>query len=313
MGKLRVPGFPATVLAIAGFVFAVACSGYAQQTAKVSSTPPEEKSVVVFGQKIHYVEAGNDGPTLILLHGLGADSSIWAANLATLSEKTHVFAIDQIGFGRSDKPLLDYRITTFTDFLYGFMQALKIPRATLVGHSVGGWVAADFAVQHHDMIDKLVLVDSAGVTPKEWKGGRTPVNLNPASLTDTRKTLEFLFYDKAIITDQLVQQLFERRLRNGDGYTVTRVLEGMGFDAWPTKRLAAVKAATLLIWGREDALTPVGHGETLHKGIPNSRLEVLGHCGHLPQIEKPAYFNKLVLDFLFPSTQKTPPETRTSF
>jgi len=158
----------------------------------------------------------------------------------------------------------------------------------------------------------IYLVDSAGVTPKEWKGGRTPVNLNPASLTDTRKTLEFLFYDKAIITDQLVQQLFERRLRNGDGYTVTRVLEGMGFDAWPTKRLAAVKAATLLIWGREDALTPVGHGETLHKGIPNSRLEVLGHCGHLPQIEKPAYFNKLVLDFMFPNPQKTPPETRTS-
>lgn len=313
MGKLHLSHFPATALVVAGFLFLVAACA-AQQTAKVTAEPLQEKSVIVFGQKIQYVEVGSEGPTVILLHGLGTDSSIWAANLAALSEKTHVFAIDQIGFGRSDKPPLDYRIATFTDFLNGFMQALKIPRATLVGHSLGGWVAAEFAIQHPHMTDKLILVDSTGIKSRNWKDARSsPVNLNPASLADTRKTLEFLFHDKSIISDQLVRQLFERRLRNADAYTVTRVLDGMAYDQWLGKGLSQIKTPALLIWGRNDALTPLSDGEALHRGIPNSRLEVLGNCGHLPQIEKPADFNKLVLDFLFPSPQKTPADVRTSF
>ena len=311
MGRLEAPYFPATVFAVAGFLF-LASAGYAQQTAKVTAEPPREQSVTVFGQKIQYIEAGGEGPTVILLHGLGADSSIWAANLAALSEKTRVFAIDQIGFGRSDKPPLDYRIATFSDFLHGFMQALKIPKATLVGHSLGGWVAMEFAIQHPEMAEKLILVDSA-IKPKSWKNGRPPVNLNPASLGDTRKTLEFLFHEKSIITEQLVQQLFERRLRNADAYTVTRVLEGLEHEEWPGKRMNNVRAATLLIWGREDALTPVNDGVNQRRSIPNARLEILDRCGHLPQIEKPAEFNKLTLDFLFPNPQKTPAETRTSF
>lgn len=311
MQRLWASNFPATLLAVAGFLFAL--SAHAQQTAKVTTEPPQEKSVIVFGQKVQYVEAGIDGPTVILLHGLGADSSIWAANFAALSEKTHVFALDQIGFGRSDKPPLEYRIATFTDFLQGFMQTLKIPHATIIGHSLGGWVAAEFAIQHPQMVEKLILVDSNGIKGSWKNASSSPVNLNPASLADTRKTLEFLFHDKSIITDQLVQQLFERRLRNADAYTVTRVLDGLSHDQWLSKRLGSVRAPALLIWGREDALIPLGQGEALNRGIPNSRLEVVDNCGHLPQIEKPAHFNKLVLDFLFPNPQKTPPETRTSF
>lgn len=181
-----------------------------------------------------------------------------------------------------------------------------------MGHSLGGWVVTDFAIKHPEMTEKLILVDSA-IKPKSWKKGRPPVNLNPASLGDTRKTLEFLFHEKAIITEQLVQQLFERRLRNADAYTVTRVLEGLEHEEWPGKRMNNVRAATLLIWGREDALTPVNDGVNQRRSIPNARLEVLDRCGHLPQIEKPAEFNKLALDFLFPNPQKTPAETRTSF
>jgi 2-hydroxy-6-oxonona-2,4-dienedioate hydrolase len=301
---------PAAAIAVAGFLFVAAAQ--AQQSAKLTTEAPREQSVTVFGQKVHYVESGSEGPTVILLHGLGADSTIWAANLAALSEKTHIYAIDQIGFGRSDKPPLDYRIATFSDFLYGFMQALKIPKATLVGHSLGGWAAMDFAIQHPEMTDKLILVDAA-IKPKSWKNGRSPVNLNPASLSDTRKTLEFLFYDKSTITDQLVQQLFERRLRNADAYTVTRVLEGLEYEEWPAKRLNNVRAATLLIWGGEDALTQVDDAVSLRKSIPNARLEIVSKSGHMPHIEQPADFNKLVLDFLFPNPHKTPAETRTSF
>src|SRR5215212_7496178 len=100
------------------------------------------KEVLVFGQKIHYVEAGS-GPTVILLHGLGGSTQVWQFNIAALAEKYHVIAPDQIGFGKSDKPLVNYRIRTYVDFLDQFCKQLKIERASLVGSSMGGWVRSE--------------------------------------------------------------------------------------------------------------------------------------------------------------------------
>ena len=101
------------------------------------------KEVLVFGQKIQYVEAGS-GPTVILLHGLGGSSQAWGPNTSALAEKYRVIVPDQIGFGKSDKPLVNYRIRTYVDFLDQFCKQLKIERATLVGSSMGGWIAAMF-------------------------------------------------------------------------------------------------------------------------------------------------------------------------
>ncbi|MGA2539216.1 MAG: alpha/beta fold hydrolase, partial [Terracidiphilus sp.] len=101
--------------------------------------PPSEKVAVVFSQNIHYFEAGQ-GSAVVLLHGLGGGKEAWMASFGALAAQYHVYAIDQIGFGHSDKPLLDYKIATFADFLQGFMQAQNIPKATLVGNSLGGWI-----------------------------------------------------------------------------------------------------------------------------------------------------------------------------
>jgi pimeloyl-ACP methyl ester carboxylesterase len=111
------------------------------------------KEVVVFGQKINYVEAGS-GPTVILLHGLGGSTQVWGFNTAALAEKYHVVVPDQIGFGKSDKPFVNYRIRTYVDFLDQFCKQLKIDRATLVGNSMGGWIAAMFTAAFPDRVDK---------------------------------------------------------------------------------------------------------------------------------------------------------------
>ncbi len=107
----------------------------------------QEKTAVVFDQNIRYIEAGQ-GPPVILLHGMGGVKESWMGNFGALAAGYHVYAIDQIGFGHSDKPLLDYKIATFVDFLYAFMQTQNIGKATLVGNSFGGWIALDFAMQH---------------------------------------------------------------------------------------------------------------------------------------------------------------------
>ena len=127
----------------------------------VSTIPlPKPQTVMVKDHKIVYYEAGQ-GNVVILIHGLGADSHHWAANIGPLSSGFHVIALDQIGYGKSDKPVMRYTVGNFAEYLHGFMEALNIPKASLVGNSLGGWVALDFTIRHPDMVDKLVLVDAA--------------------------------------------------------------------------------------------------------------------------------------------------------
>jgi 2-hydroxy-6-oxonona-2,4-dienedioate hydrolase len=265
--------------------------------AQFQPSMPPEKAVILYGQSIHYYEAGQ-GPNLIFLHGLGGDATNWAPNIGPLAEKYHVYGPDQIGFGNSAKPLVEYRIETFVAFLHAFMQALNIPKATLVGNSLGGWIAADFAARYPEKVDKLVLVDAAGLGP-EGPPTPLPVDLNPASPSGMRKVLEFIVYNKQWVTDEIARQAFEQRLKRGDGYTIQRVIAGiLAGNQFLDAKVGSIKAPTLVLWGREDALTPLSLGERFQKGIPGAKLTVLDQCGHIPQLEKPLEFNKALLEFL---------------
>ncbi len=262
-------------------------------SAQTQPSLPPEKTAVVYGENIRYIEAGQ-GPTAILLHGLGSVKEIWSANIGALSAKYHVYAPDQIGFGHSDKPLLEYKITTFVDFLHAFMQSQNLSKATLVGNSLGGWIAIDFAARHPEMVDKLILVDSAGLP---W--GKAPaVDLNPASLADMRTLIDSIFYDKKMVTEQFVLQAFTNHVRNNDGYTIQRTLAGLAQNQFEDAKLSSIHAPTLVVWGREDELIPVSSGEKLRDGIPQAKLVVFEQCGHIPQLEKPAEFNQALIDFL---------------
>lgn len=262
--------------------------------AQVAPMPPE-RTALVFGQSIHYYEAGQ-GPAVVLLHGLGANAGIWAANIGPLSAQYRVIAPDQIGFGHSDKPLIDYRIATFVDFLHGFMQSQKIAKATLVGNSLGGWIALDFARQHPEMVEKLVLVDAAGLS---FESAPPTVNLNPASLDDTKKVLSVVFYNQAMVTDLAAAVVFARHLKDNDGYTIRRVIDGFtSSNQLEDTKLSSVHVPTLVVWGADDALLPLSMGERFHAGISGSKLIAIKECGHIPELEKPEDFNRALLDFL---------------
>jgi 2-hydroxy-6-oxonona-2,4-dienedioate hydrolase len=254
---------------------------------------PPEKVAVVFGQNIHYYEAGQ-GPVVILLHGLGAVKEVWMASFGALAPRYHVYALDQIGFGHSDKPLLEYKIATFVDFLQGFMQAQNISKATLVGNSLGGWIAIDFSVQHPGMVEKLVLVDSAGLSSMQMPA----VDLNASSLAGMRAVLEAIFYNKNFVTDQSVMQVFTDHVRNNDAYTIQRTFAGLATPQFEDAKLASIHLPTLVLWGRQDELIPVASAEKLRGGISGAKLVVFEACGHVPQIEKPAEFNQALLEFL---------------
>jgi pimeloyl-ACP methyl ester carboxylesterase len=258
---------------------------------------PPPQTVLVRGRKIVYYEAGK-GSVVILLHGLGADSHHWAANIEPLSQNFHVIALDQIGYGKSDKPVMRYTVGNFADYLHGFLEAVKIPKASLVGNSLGGWVALDFTIRHPETVEKLVLVDAAGLHPtsplRRPKGGWT--NVTPFN---THWFFDLMDANKQWATTDLGPHAFERHVKNGDSYTVaSSVAEMITGREFEDKKLDKVHTPTLIIWGRDDMLIPLAMGEHFNKGIAGSQMIVIDGTGHIPMVGKPAEFNQAVQKFL---------------
>jgi len=257
---------------------------------------PAENSVTVFGARLHYVDAGS-GSVVVLLHGLADDVGVWESVIPALAAKHRVIALDQVGFGRSDKPLLDYRAATFVDFLDGFLNELKIDRASLVGNSLGGWIAADFALAHPERIERLVLCNAAGYAAvAKNMNPRTFSALRLASRDDIRHLGPLTFHDKRFYED--VDLAFKQRVTAGDGYTVNQVLDSIlrGEDVLDG-RVGAIHKPTLILWGREDKLIPLSFAERFHKEIAGSRLEIIDNCGHMPHVECADKFNQALLKF----------------
>ena len=260
-------------------------------------TPKTDKFVTVYGAKIHYVEAGSGAP-LILIHGLADNVAVWDSVIPPLAAKFRVIAFDEIGFGHSDKPLLSYRVSTFVDFLDGFMTELKIERASLVGNSLGGWAAAAFALTHPERVERLVLSDAAGYAAlAKTMDPRALRALRLASREDIRYLGPLTFHDKRFYQD--VDLAFKERVTAGDSYTVSQLLDSMtrGDDVLDN-RLHAINRPTLVIWGRDDKLIPLNFGERFHQEIAGSRLRIIDNCGHMPQVECANEFTAAVLEFL---------------
>ena len=260
----------------------------------------QEKSVTVFGAKINYVEAGDPGkPKVILLHGLGGSIGNWQTNIAAIGQNYHVIALDHIGFGKSDKPPLKYRLGTFVDFLDKFMSELKIEKASLVGNSLGGWIAALTAIKYPNRVEKIVLADAAGIIPATYNEAEV-YQLNNSTRDEIRLNLKRLFATPALQNNEaLVDQFLTLRVLSGDGNTINSLIESIKRkEDFLNTRLGEIKKPTLIIWGKQDGLLPVADAYTFNKGIVNSELVIFDNCGHAPQFEKAIDFNKAVLAFL---------------
>jgi pimeloyl-ACP methyl ester carboxylesterase len=289
--------FPRYIFSSMLLAAALAVAAYAQSAA------PASKHVEIFGQKIHYLEAGSaSNPAVILLHGLGGDTTNWAMTVPALASKYHVFVPDQIGFGQSDKPIANYRVAMLVEFLDVFYRKLNIHKATLVGNSLGGWTAASFAAEHPEKVDKLVLVCAAGYTPKRYGGvelsKETLSAANPSTTADLKRLFGSIFYNKAMQSDPVVEQALAAKFKRGDGYTINSFIESIlrGEDYLDGK-VKNVKAPTMVLWGREDGLTPLAIGKAFAEDIPGAKLVIIEQCGHVPQMEKPAEFNAALLKF----------------
>jgi len=271
-----------------------------------------EKYITIEGMKIRYLVKGAGSPVL-LLHGYAHFLETWDFNLRPLSQHYQVYAMDLPGHGLSDKPGVAYNIFFFTRFVIDFMQALGIEHAGLIGHSMGGQISLNVAVNFPGKVDSLVLETAAGLS-HDVSLLHKICSLPVLGSADTRESpiktalgqrMKREFYHPDFAAREIVdlgyrfmEQMPETRrvLLSILHHSVTA--DGLRPEVVMVDRLHLVKSPALLIHGAQDEIHPVELSQNACCLIPNARLKVIGECGHCPHIEKAAEFNEAVISFL---------------
>lgn len=258
----------------------------------------------VNGYNIRYKEFGKrENKHILFIHGLGSSSDRWMDIPEALSRYHHAIALDLLGFGGSDAPQIEYTINRFREFILEFMRALAIDddKSTLIGHSLGGYIAAEIAIQNRNCVNRLVLIDSSGMLKKptplleEYLDAATS-----ASHDKVKRVFEQLAAQKWRVLPILVD-LFIDRLNRVPG--AKHAFESAYRDSTSTQigldRVRQIKGLpTLIIWGRNDNLIPFEHSRLFREAIQDANLEIIEDAGHTPFAEKPAIVCEILREFL---------------
>ncbi len=265
----------------------------------------ELKSVEIPGFTIPYLDSGGDGEPLVLVHGFAADKDNFDLAAMFLTRKMRVIALDVPGFGDASKPAdADYGIAKQVERLDQFLSALGISKAHFGGNSMGGWIVGSYAAAHPEKVSSLWLVDAAGVNTAKVSPLRETYQKTGEIKLVARNFEEFeaiaalamekqppLPYSIKYVLAQRAAADYELHSR------IFRELAASHETAALESRVKGMTAPTLITWGDQDRLTDVSGAEILHSLMPNSRLNVLGGIGHLPQVEAPYPVVQAYLEF----------------
>jgi pimeloyl-ACP methyl ester carboxylesterase len=232
--------------------------------AGIESLPME-----VNGRRIRYLKAGG-GPAVVLMHGGASDSRDWIHTMTALADRFSLYAPDIIGFGESDRDEKGYYLSDFTDFLTGFIDALKLQCPALVGHSFGARVCLEVAHRHQEKINKLVLIDASGL------GEIAPLGR--------------VLFDGFTVLRKL--------LRKRQPFPKFLAKEGEDYNDIGGEALKSLRMPTLLIWKSRDPYIPVSQARRAEKLIPGAKLVVLDGYGHAPHQHENEEFNRILQNFL---------------
>ena len=279
--------------------------------------PPSLQFRTIHGYRRAFRVAGS-GPAILMIHGVGDNSTTWEAVHAQLAQRFTVIAPDLLGHGESDKPRADYSLAAFANGMRDLLAVLGIDRVTIVGHSLGGGIAMQFAYQYPHLVERIVLVSSGGVTKDV-----SPA-LRLAALPMGSEALAMLRVPGALPALQLVGRVVEKTLGSTkfgrdlpDGLrlfeglvkkpgalsafsrTLRSVVDGRGQFVTMLDRSYLMQSIPLqLIWGEDDLVIPLSHARIAHEAIPGSRLEIFENSGHMPFHDHPARFVDVVERFI---------------
>jgi len=274
------------------------------------------ESLVVHGHRLSYLRAGS-GPPLLLLHGIANNCQTWADVIPRLAESHTVIAPDLLGHGESDKPRGDYSIAGYANGLRDLTSMLDIERVTVVGHSLGGGIALQFAYQFPERCERLALVGSGGLGPELSAGLRAATlpgsELVLGALTGVSGPLRVglrglnrlgqvtgvqRLHDLAEAGDALLA-LEDVEARRAFLRTLRGVADARGQAVSALDRLYLANAVPMLVvWGSRDPIVPALHAETVRDLVPTARVEVFRGAGHWPHLDDPDRFCDVLLDFI---------------
>ena len=259
----------------------------------------EEKFLQVDGHKIRYLESGNSEKSLVLIHGLGASAERWDQVIPLFSNEYRVIVPDLIGFGYSDKPLVDYTPEFFSEFLEKFMIESDIKRPNLIGSSLGGQVTAEYAASHSDELEKLILVSPAGMMKKSTPALEAYIMaaLYPNEQS-AKNAFEMMEGSGREVPLEIVNGFVKRmQLPNAKLAFMSTVL-GLKNSDVITNKLKNISTPTMIIWGSKDPVIPIHHADGFVSSIQDCRFYRMDGCGHTPYVQDPHTFASKVTEFL---------------
>lgn len=270
----------------------------------------EDKSILLNNNiKMRYLESKQgvriSDRHILFIHGLGSSADRWLDIPDAISMYYHTIAVDLIGFGGSDKPKdVNYTIEQFSEFILEFIEKIGLSgddrKITLVGHSLGGYIAVDFAIRNKGLIEKLVLLDSSG-----FLKGPTPLleqYLNAAkypSYDSVRNVFEQMVAQSWKVLPVIINIFITRINSPGAKYPFESAYQNSTTTQIDLSRLKSIEdIPTLIIWGKSDNLIPIEYSEPFKQVFKNYRVEMIEDAGHAPFVEKPAIICEILHSFL---------------
>ena len=274
---------------------------------------PKDQYIKIGEINTRYWAVGESGPTVVLIHGVGRFAEEWLPSIDSLAAHHRVYALDLPGHGLTDKPRsASYGLADMAGFVKAFMKALEIQEAHVIGHSLGGGISLQLVLRFPEAVEKLVLVCPAGLGKEATLVLRiTAVPLlgeilTRPSLNGTKRLLKEFVNDPALLTDEFVEFNYRMAAQPGAQQAVLKTLRSAGnlFGQYEdtyrpiVNNLGTIEQPVLIIWGRQDRVLPLAHGQAAVSRFPKANLEVIDNCGHLPMFEEAKKFNELILGFL---------------
>jgi len=273
---------------------------------------PTDQYIRIGRISTRFWKAGNTGSPVILIHGLGRHVEDWLPTIYPLAERHRVFAIDLVGSTHSDGPPTSHSLPDLAKFVESFLDAQDTGKTSLIGHSLGGSVALQYAILFPSKVSSLVLVNSAGLgkeLPLSLRFSSLPILgrwLTHPSREGIANSLRKAVYDPALVTEEWIQLCYHQATLPGAQDALLGMIHafidpsGMRDDVIRpiSENLTHISVPTLIVWGQQDPILPVSHAFAAREALPNAWLRVFDPCGHFTQIERCREFNALVLEFL---------------
>jgi pyruvate dehydrogenase E2 component (dihydrolipoamide acetyltransferase) len=271
----------------------------AEMATRATEKGPEPQTVDAGGRRIRYLEVGDgEGTPVLFLHGFGGDLNNWLFNQPALAEGRRTVAIDLPGHGGSTKEVGEGDVGSMANAVCAFLDAQGIAKAHLVGHSLGGAVSLDLALNHPDRVASATLVCPAALGPEismEYIDGF----MTTGRARKLRPILEMLVADPKLVTNEMVEDVLKfKRLDGVDAAlnkVVTACFAGGNQSLQLTARLGELKVPVQVIWGEQDRIIPPSHGNGLPASIKVTRYADAGHLAHM---EKASEINELIKGFV---------------